>query len=87
MALFDMMQPNYAWAEQISFNDPDINATFEKYDSPIGNGEIEGYMVKPAGATGKLPAVLVIHENRGFEPIYQGRGAAFGEGWFYGICA
>jgi carboxymethylenebutenolidase len=71
MALFDMMQPNYAWAEQISFNDPDINATFEKYDSPIGNGEIEGYMVKPAGATGKLPAVLVIHENRGLNPYIK----------------
>jgi carboxymethylenebutenolidase len=71
MALFDMMQPNYAWAEQISFNDPDIKATFEKYDSPIGNGEIEGYMVRPAAATGKLPAVLVIHENRGLNPYIK----------------
>lgn len=71
MALFDMMQPNYAWAEQISFNDPDIKATYEKYDSPNGNGEIEGYMVRPTAATGKLPAVLVIHENRGLNPYIK----------------
>lgn len=71
MALFDMMQPNYAWAEQISFNDPDINATYETYDSANGNGEITGYMVKPSAATGKLPAVLVIHENRGLNPYIK----------------
>jgi len=71
LGLFNLMQPNYAWAEQISFNDPDINATFETYSSDKGNGEIEGYMVKPSGATGKLPAVLVIHENRGLNPYIK----------------
>ena len=70
-ALFTMMQPNYAWAEQINFNDPDIIATYEKYDSPNGQGEMEGYMVRPAGGTGKLPAVLVIHENRGLNPYIK----------------
>ncbi len=70
-ALFTMMQPNYAWAEQINFNDPDIIATYEKYDSPNGQGEMEGYMVRPVSATGKLPAVLVIHENRGLNPYIK----------------
>lgn len=70
--LFDMMQPNYAWAEQVSFNDEDIKATFEKYDSPNGQGEMEGYMVRPVAAEGmKIPAVLVIHENRGLNPYIK----------------
>lgn len=69
--LLSMLSPDYAMAEQVSFNDPDILATYEKYDSPNGNGEIEGYLVKPAAATGKIPAVLVIHENRGLNPYIK----------------
>ncbi len=71
VALFNMLKPNYALAEQVSFNDPDIKATFETYDSPNGNGEVRGYLVKPAKAEGKLPAVLVIHENRGLNPYIK----------------
>lgn len=71
VALLKMLSPNYAMAEQVSFNDPDIMATYETYNSPDGNGEIEGYMVRPASATGKLPAVLVIHENRGLNPYIK----------------
>lgn len=41
------------------------------YPSPNGNGEVNGYLVKPAGAAGKLPAVLVIHENRGLNPYIE----------------
>ncbi|PLS23238.1 YghX family hydrolase [Neptunicoccus cionae] len=69
--LLDMLSPDYALAEQVSFNDPDIIASYETYDSALGNGEIEGYLVKPSGATGKLPAVLVIHENRGLNPYIK----------------
>lgn len=69
--LLSMLSPDYAMAEQVSFNDPDILATYEKYDSPNGNGEIEGYLVKPTAATGKIPAVLVIHENRGLNPYIK----------------
>lgn len=69
--LLSMLSPDYAMAEQVSFNDPDILATYEKYASPNGNGAIEGYLVKPAAATGKLPAVLVIHENRGLNPYVK----------------
>lgn len=66
-----MLKPDYAMAEQVSFNDPEIKATFESYDSPNGNGEVKGYVVRPAKAEGKLPAVLVIHENRGLNPYVK----------------
>jgi len=71
VALFNMLKPDYAMAEQVSFNDPEIKATFESYDSPNGNGEVKGYVVRPAKAEGKLPAVLVIHENRGLNPYVK----------------
>ncbi len=69
--LLSRLSPDYGMPEQVSFNDPDILASYEKYDSPNGNGEIEGYLVKPTAATGKIPAVLVIHENRGLNPYVK----------------
>lgn len=71
LGLFNMLKPDYALAEQVSFNDPDIKATFETYDSPNGNGEVRGYLVKPTKTEGKPPAVLVIHENRGLNPYIK----------------
>lgn len=71
MALLNMLSPNYAMAEQVSFNDPAIKADYIKYDSPNGTGEVTGYLVKPRDAVGKLPAVLVIHENRGLNPYIK----------------
>ena len=70
-ALLGMMSPNYALAEQVSFNDPDIVADYVTYPSPNGHGEVRGYLVKPATATGKLPAVVVVHENRGLNPYIE----------------
>jgi carboxymethylenebutenolidase len=69
--LFDMLKPDYAMAEQVSFNDPDIKATYETYTSPNGHGEVRGYLVKPSAAAEALPAVLVIHENRGLNPYVK----------------
>jgi carboxymethylenebutenolidase len=71
LALLNMLCPNYALAEQVSFTDPDIDARYTTYQSPNGNGEVRGYLVKPARAEGKLPAVLVIHENRGLNPYIE----------------
>jgi carboxymethylenebutenolidase len=71
LALFNMLKPDYAMAEPVSFTDPDIKATFETYDSPNGNGTVKGYLVKPAKATRKIPAVLVIHEDRGLNPYIK----------------
>ena len=60
--------PNYALAEQVSFNDPDIRASYTTFESPDGHGEGRGYLVQPRTREGKGPAVLVAHENRGLNP-------------------
>jgi carboxymethylenebutenolidase len=69
--LLNMLKPNYAMAEQVSFNDPDIKAEFITYKSPNGNGNVRGYLVKPTSAQDLLPAVLVVHENRGLNPYIK----------------
>ncbi|NUB44139.1 dienelactone hydrolase family protein [Fertoebacter nigrum] len=70
-AILGMMSPNYALAEQVSFNDPDIIGDYIMYPSPNGHGEVRGYMVRPAAAEGPLPAVVVVHENRGLNPYIE----------------
>ncbi|WP_299772522.1 YghX family hydrolase [uncultured Tateyamaria sp.] len=71
VALLDMLSPNYAMAQQVSFNDADIHADYIMYPSPNGTGDVRGYLVRPAAADGPLPAVLVIHENRGLNPYIE----------------
>ncbi len=68
--LLDALMPNYAQAEQVSFNDPDIKATYATFPSPKGHGEGRGYLVKPV-VEGKAPVVLVVHENRGLNPYVK----------------
>lgn len=63
--------PNYAEAEQVSFNDSDIKARYLKFTSPKGHGECQGYLVTPAGLEGPGPVVLVVHENRGLNPYIK----------------
>lgn len=70
-ALLGMLSPDYALAEQVSFNDPEIMPEYITYPSPGGTGDVRGYLVKPADAPAKLPAVLVIHENRGLNPYIE----------------
>ncbi|QDP01526.1 dienelactone hydrolase family protein [Thalassotalea sp. PS06] len=69
--LTSSLLPNYAKAEQVSFNDPDIKATYQKFPSPKGHGEGQGYLVTPTNIEGKAPVVLVIHENRGLNPYVK----------------
>jgi carboxymethylenebutenolidase len=66
--ILEQLQPNYALAQQVAPDDPAIETMTVTYDSPEGHGTISGLMAKPAGATGPIPAVLVIHENRGLNP-------------------
>lgn len=66
--VLEALAPNYALAQQVAPDDPAITTETVTYDSPQGNGQISGLMVRPADATGPLPAVLVIHENRGLNP-------------------
>lgn len=69
--IWESLRPNYAWAEQIGKDDPRIKAERATVPSPDGNGEIKGYLVRPAKAAGKLPGVLVVHENRGLNPYIE----------------
>jgi len=69
--LTSALLPNYAVAEQVSFNDPEIKATYATFDSPLGHGKGQGYLVSPTQQTGLLPSVLVVHENRGLNPYIK----------------
>lgn len=69
--LTSALLPNYALAEQVSFNDSDITARFEEFDSPQGHGKGRGYLVTPNKEDKSLPVVLVIHENRGLNPYVK----------------
>jgi carboxymethylenebutenolidase len=71
LAVFNALLPNYALASQVAEDDPDIEARYQEYDSPKGAGDMRAYMAIPAGASGRLPAVVVIHENRGLNPYIE----------------
>ena len=66
--LLDALNPRFAEAQQIAKDDARISARYVDYASPEGYGKMRGYLVRPAAAAGKLPGVLVIHENRGLNP-------------------
>ncbi len=70
-AVLASLSPNYAWAEQVAKDDPAIKAEYVDYQAPKGAGDMRGYLTRPADAAGKLPAVLVIHENRGLNPYIE----------------
>jgi carboxymethylenebutenolidase len=70
-ALFEALKPNYALAAEVAKDDKRIKADYVTIESPKGNGSIKGYLVKPANATGKLPVILVVHENRGLNPYIE----------------
>jgi carboxymethylenebutenolidase len=67
-ALLAALSPDFAAGQQIAKDDKRITTQMVTYPSTAGTGTVKGYLAKPAGATGKLPAVLVIHENRGLNP-------------------
>ena len=67
MAL-DLLNPKFAEAQVVAKDDKRIKTEWVDIESPQGNGKIRAYVAKPANATGKLPTVLVIHENRGLNP-------------------
>jgi len=71
--LLAMLKPNYALAEQVPKDDKRIRAEYVTIPSPQGNGTVRAYLVRPASAsaTAKVPAVVVIHENRGLNPYIE----------------
>ncbi len=68
-AIIEQLMPNYAAAQQVAPTDPRLKTERVTVPSPQGNGSIRGYLVRPAAAADKpLPAIMVIHENRGLNP-------------------
>lgn len=70
-ALLNALSPNYALAQQVDPQDESISVSYKKYASPRGAGVMQGYFARPAVAGHKLPAVVVIHENRGLNPYIE----------------
>jgi carboxymethylenebutenolidase len=66
--LLDQLSPKFLEAQVVKPEDPRLKVQSLEYDSPKGYGKMRGYLAQPAKAAGKLPAVLVIHENRGLNP-------------------
>ncbi len=66
--LLEQLSPNFLEAQVVSKTDERIVAEYAEYDSPKGYGRMRGYLVRPAKVAGKLPGILVIHENRGLNP-------------------
>jgi carboxymethylenebutenolidase len=69
--ILEQLQPNYALANQVAPDDPEIVSEMITYDSPDGHGAIKALMARPSAASGPLPAVLVVHENRGLNPYIE----------------
>jgi carboxymethylenebutenolidase len=72
-ALWDMLRPNYALAQQVAKDDKRIKAEYTMYPSPKGNasnGMMRGLLARPATGD-KFPVVVVVHENRGLNPYIE----------------
>jgi carboxymethylenebutenolidase len=70
-AILESLRPNYAWAQQVPKDDSRIKTEYDIVPSPKGNETIRGYLARPAKGAGKLPGVLVVHENRGLNPYIE----------------
>ena len=71
LSVLAALSPDYALAEQVVFTDPGIIAEYVVYPSPEGHGDVRAYLVRPAEPAGKVPAVVVAHENRGLNPYIE----------------
>ncbi len=69
--ILSQLSPDYALAQQVAPDDPAIRTERVEYKSREGHGTVKGLMAWPASAKGKLPAVLVVHENRGLNPYIE----------------
>ncbi|HSD69232.1 MAG TPA: dienelactone hydrolase family protein [Woeseiaceae bacterium] len=70
-AILELLNPNYALAQQVSPDDDSIEVGYREYDSPEGGGRMRGYLAVPVRAEGRSPGVIVIHENRGLNPYIE----------------
>lgn len=70
-ALLSFIMPNYEANLQVQPNDPRLTSEYIEYDSPKGGGKIKGLLSRPKGNQGKLPGIVVVHENRGLNPYIE----------------
>lgn len=67
-SLMSFIMPNYEEKIQVKENDSRLKTSFITYNSPKGGGDIKAQFSKPANSSGKLPGIIVVHENRGLNP-------------------
>ena len=67
-AIYEILRPKYLEAQQVAKDDKRLKAEYAQYQSPKGYGNMKGYLVRPTDARGKLPGIIVVHENRGLNP-------------------
>ena len=70
-AILTFLLPNYAEAKRFTLNDPRLISEYVEYDSPKGAGKMKGLLTRPADKKGKLPGIVVVHENRGLNPYIE----------------
>lgn len=70
-SLMSFLMPNYEDTLLVDKDNPELDSSFIQYDSPKGGGEIKGLLSKPKAAKGKLPGIVVVHENRGLNPYVE----------------
>ncbi len=80
-ALMSFLMPDYQQKIQVKKDDPRLVSDFVTYNAPNGGGDIKGLLSRPKNATGKLPGIVVVHENRGLNPHIEdvGRRAALAD--------
>src|SRR5262249_47904293 len=66
--LLDALSPRFAEAQQVAKDDKRLRTEWIDYESPQGTGKVRAYLARPESTTGKLPGILVVHENRGLNP-------------------
>ncbi|MBQ4914712.1 dienelactone hydrolase family protein [Maribacter sp. MMG018] len=84
-SLLGFISPDYVKKIQIKPDDPNLSSEFITYDSPKGGGSIKALLSKPKDAKGKLPGIVVVHENRGLNPHIEDVGRRAGLAGFISI--
>lgn len=70
-SLMSFLMPNYVDTMLVDKNDPNLDSGYITYNSPKGAGEMKALLSKPKNAEGKLPGIVVVHENRGLNPYIE----------------
>jgi carboxymethylenebutenolidase len=71
VALLEALSPNYVHAQQVPPGDERVEASMIEFPSPEGHGTMKGLLARPADLSGKVPGILVVHENRGLNPYIE----------------